>query len=112
MAKVTVDIDLKGIEEKFSEANLQRGRRALANQALADMNQYVPKQEGNLRQASSIDIDGSAINYHSKYAKRQYHAPGGWNYTTPGTGPKWDEKAKGNHGKDWVKAFVKGAGLD
>lgn len=112
MAKVSVDIDLKGVEDKLSEPNFQRGRYALANQMLADMNQYVPFKEGPLRQATSINLDGSAVNYHMKYARRHYYAPGDWNYTTPGTGPRWDEKAKGIHGKDWINAFVKGADLD
>ena len=112
MAKASVDIDFRKIEEKFSESNIQKGRYAMANQALADMNKYVPRQKGILRQATSINLDASAVNYHMKYAKRQFYAPGGWNYTTPGTGPRWDLKAKSNHGKDWIKAFVKGAAFN
>ncbi|WP_238140599.1 minor capsid protein, partial [Streptococcus suis] len=32
-------------------------------------------------------------------------------YTTPGTGKRWDEKAKAIHMTDWVQRFVKGAGF-
>jgi len=117
MVKIYVDLDKA--KEKFSERNFVRGRQALANQALADMNQYVPMDEGILRMTATIDIDGSAVNYNTEYAAAQYH---GYrtedgkkiyfsNYTTPGTGPYWDEKAKGIHMKDWEKAFLKGAGL-
>lgn len=110
MARVSVEIDLSGVKEKLSDANMQRGRYALANQALADMNQYVPMDEGILRMSASIDIDGKAVNYNTPYAKAQFYGTFS-NYTTPGTGPRWDEKAKGNHVKDWEKAFLKGAGL-
>lgn len=117
MVKVSVKLDRA--KAKLSEGNIRRGRFALANQALADMNRYVPMNEGILRLTATIDIDGSAVNYNAPYAKVQYQ---GYRkskkgkvffrkYTTPGTGPKWDEKAKGIHMKAWEKAFVKGAGL-
>ena len=104
-----VEIDLDGAMTKLSDKALQRGQYALANQALADMNQYVPRQESHLRTAVSMGIDGTEIIYNMPYAKAQFYAPGGWNYTTPGTGPRWDEKAKGIHMADWQNAFIKGA---
>lgn len=109
--EVDVKVDMKNIEEKFADPNYSRGRYALANQMLADMNPFVPKKEGDLRQATSINIDASAVNYHMKYAKKQFYEQHR-NYTTPGTGPRWDLKAKGIYGKDWVNAFVKGARLN
>lgn len=105
-----VEIDLDGVMAKLSDQALQRGRYALANQALADMNQYVPKREGDLRTAVSMGLDGTEIIYNMPYAKAQFYAPGGWDYTTPGTGPHWDDKAKGIHMESWQKAFAKGAG--
>lgn len=113
---VKVEIKLTGAKRKLSEGNVKRGRFALANQALADMNQFVPKRENNLRQATSVDVDGSGINYHMPYAKPQFYGrvgKGGYpvrKYTTPGTGPRWDEKAKSIHMNDWKRAYVKGAG--
>ena len=113
MVKVT--IDLKGAKTKLSDKNMDRGRYALANQALADMNQFVPKRENNLRQATSIDVDGSGINYHMPYAKPQFYGFVGkghhrvYNYTTPGTSRRWDLRAKIRYMKDWQEAFKKGA---
>ena len=110
-----IDIDLDGVFAKLSDKALQRGQYALANQALADMNQYVPKREGDLRTAVSMGIDGTEIIYNMPYAKAQFYGfvgKGGYpvrNYTTPGTGPRWDEKAKGIHMDDWQNAFIKGA---
>ena len=104
-----VEIDLDGVMAKLSGHALQRGRYALANQALADMNQYVPKREGDLRTAVSMGLDGTEIIYNMPYAKAQFYAPGGWDYTTPGTGPRWNDKAKGIHMESWQNAFIKGA---
>lgn len=106
---VRVDIDLGGASAKLSEGAVRRGRYALANQMLADMNQFVPRDEGILRMAVSIDISGDAIVYHMPYAARQFYEQAA-NYTTPGTGPRWDEKAKGIYMDDWERAFMRGAG--
>ncbi|MEN2467890.1 minor capsid protein [Ornithinibacillus sp. JPR2-1] len=105
---VRVDIDLKVPRQKLSQENVKRGRHALANQALADMNPFVPMKDGILRQTATIDIDGTGINYNTPYANRmfKYYM---YNYTTPGTGPRWDMKAKRLFMSDWIKAFQKGA---
>lgn len=108
MVKVT--IDLAGVEAKLGADSMRNGRRAFANQALADMNPFVPFKEGPLRQATSIAMDGSQIDYHMPYAKRQFYVQHS-NYTTPKTGPRWDEKAKGLHISDWEKAFIGGTRL-
>ncbi|WP_161877865.1 minor capsid protein [Alkalibacterium sp. MB6] len=106
---VKIEINLTAAYKKLSPAAVIKGQRAFANQAMADMNQFVPFREGPLRQATSIDMDGSGVNYHMKYARRHFYAPGNWNYTTPGTGPRWDLKAEGLFMNDWINAFRKGA---
>ncbi|SHI01830.1 minor capsid protein [Virgibacillus chiguensis] len=103
-----VDINLKGAQHKLKSQIIKKGRRSLANQALSDMNQFVPMDEGVLRQTATIDIDGTAINYDTPYAARLFYMPM-YNYTTPGTGPRWDMKAKRIFMSDWINAFMKGA---
>lgn len=93
---------------KLSEGNVKRGRYTLANQALSDMNPFVPMKDNVLRQTATIDISGEGINYNTPYAARLFYMPM-HNYTTPGTGPRWDNKAKGVFMSDWIKAFMKGA---
>lgn len=107
MAKV--EINLGGAYQKMSPQARRRGQQAMANQALADMNPFVPADEFILRQTATIDIDGSGINYNTPYANRmfKYHM---YNYTTPGTGPRWDNKAKAIYMADWERAYMKGAG--
>lgn len=113
---VKVDIDLSKAKAKLSDDRLKRARYALANQALADMNQFVPMDEGTLRMTANIDIDGSAINYNTPYAKAQFYGfvgKGGhrvYKYTTPGTSRRWDLRGKIRYMSEWEKAFMKGAG--
>lgn len=114
MAGITVHVDLSGARRKLSKGALQRGKIALAQQAGADMNQFVPAgppNKGHLRNTQVIAADGKNITWNTPYAHRQFTAPGGWQYTTPGTGPHWDLKAKGQYGAAWVTAFKKGMGL-
>lgn len=105
---VKVSIDLSGAKAKLSDDRVGRGRYSVANQALADMNQFVPADEYILRQTTTIDVDGSGINYNMPYASRMFYYQM-INYTTPGTGPRWDNKAKSIFMSDWINAFTKGA---
>lgn len=60
------------------------------------MDKYVPKDNGTLRE--NVTIDSNSITYEQEYAHAQYigEVNGGAvvNYTTPGTGPYWDERMK------------------
>lgn len=104
--------------KKLSIQNLDRALFALTNQAHADMNLYTPKRQGYLRDDSFVEKN--RITYKMPYAKVQYR---GYriskdgkkidfqNYTTPGTGPHWDQRAKSNHINSWCKAFIGGGGF-
>src|SRR5699024_173170 len=106
---VQIKVDLSGAQAKLSQQAHQRGQFAMANQMMADMNQFVPMKEGILRMTATVDIDGSAINYNTPYASRLFYYQM-VNYTTPGTGPRCDNKAKGMFMSDWINAYLKGAG--
>lgn len=108
MTKVEVDINLGPAKKKFGEANLRRGRYALANQMLADMDPFIPRKEGDLRTAVSISMDGRKIYYHMPYANKMFKRRAK-NYTTPGTGPRWDRRAAEKYGFNWTEVFAKGA---
>lgn len=105
---VNITVDLGVAKSKTSSQAQRRGQYALANQTLADMNRFVPMKEAVLRQSATIAIDGSAVYYNTPYANRMFNYYM-HNYTTPGTGPRWDNKAKGIHMDDWKRAYVKGA---
>lgn len=106
-----VEVNIKGVRAKLSPEAMKRGRYALGNQAMADMNPFVPRKSNTLRATAHLKNDGSAILYETKYAKRQFYLRGK-NYSTPGTGPRWDLKAKRLYGKSWKRAFLRGAGIN
>lgn len=103
---VNVKVDFDGVYKK-KDKMMKNGQYALANQVHADSNNYVPAKSYDLRNLSSIALDGKQIIYNVPYARRQYYNQYS-NYTTPGTGPKWDQKAKSIHLKSWLK-ITKGA---
>lgn len=78
------------------------GRYAVINQIHADTDQYVPMKKGDLRNQSTVSTDATKIIYHAPYARKQYHTQF-TRYTTPGTGPYWDKKAKSLHFKSWLQ---------
>ncbi len=111
-----VIVDLKVPKQKMSQNSIDKGQYALSNQALADMNQFVPFKEDPLRISGTVADDGKSISWDTPYAKAQFYGfvgKGGYrvyNYTTPGTSRRWDLRGKAIYMKDWTKAFMKGAG--
>lgn len=81
---------------------------AISQAVVRDSEPYVPKREGKLRASAETesDYETGKVRYGSAavpYSAPQYNAPGGWKYTTPGTGPDWYSKAEGKHLKQWIK---------
>ncbi|MFJ3386840.1 minor capsid protein [Lysinibacillus sp. NPDC086135] len=99
--RIRVKQELDGIPVKLSSMTKQ-GQIALVNQVHADSNIYAPKLSSDLRNQSTIAVDGKSIIWHGPYARKQYFNYGA-KFTTPGTGPKWDVKAQAIHGASWVK---------
>ncbi|KYG28176.1 minor capsid protein [Alkalihalobacillus trypoxylicola] len=91
--------DIKQIKPRL-DGMISKGQFALTNQAHADMNLYVPMRSSDLRNQSSISPDGKSVTWNAPYSKKQYYNVGA-NYTTPGTGPRWDLKATGIHSRQW-----------
>lgn len=69
------------------------------------MDKYVPKDTGNLREIVTLTND--SITYEQGYAEAQYYGIVNGhpvvNYTTPGTGPYWDERMVSAEADDVVK---------
>jgi len=103
---VSIRSYLGGIRSR-TEAMTRQGQFALANQVLADSNNYAPFLSGDLRTQSAVAPDGKSVMWNVPYARRQYYNIGA-KFSTPGTGPKWDQKAKAIHGGNW-ESIVKAA---
>lgn len=73
-----------------------RVQKFFTNTCYRYMDKYVPKDTGALRE--TVTVDSNSITYEQPYAYAQYvgEVNGGQvtNYTTPGTGPYWDERMK------------------
>lgn len=111
---VRVIVDLNKAKAKVSRQSHQRGHYAVANQALASMDPYVPARDWILRNTATVAIDGTAVNYNTPYARPQFYGmiKGSRisNYTTPGTGRRWDLRMKSKHMDKLTEAYLKGAG--
>lgn len=106
--RINIEKDLKGVEVRTQDM-VKKGQYALINQVHADSTPYVPMLSGDLRNQSSMAMDGKSIIWNAPYARRQYYNYGA-KFTTPGTGPKWDSKALAIHGDSWARIVKKAMG--
>lgn len=114
---ITIKIDLGRINKKFGANASKVAEHAIANQAMLDMERFVPLRAGGLR--ASGHVSGSQIVYNTVYARAQFYGSS-YNkhrsfsfskYTTAGTGPRWDLKAKGLYGDKWANKAKEALGL-
>ncbi len=102
------------LSDVLNGQSLQRARYVLANQAMADMDQFVPFKQGDLAGSAHLDGKGNIV-YNTPYARAQFY---GFitnyktgqrsrirNYTVsehPQASRRWDLKAKSLYGDDWA----------
>lgn len=112
MIKVTVD--LSGVKTKLGSNNIKVAKYAMMNDMLRDMQPFVPNDTGTLQETGAISSDEKSLFWNTPYARAQFYGTNGKaifkNYT-PGTGPRWDKRAKSLYMSDWVKAFERGLNL-
>lgn len=106
MANINVNLNLGRL---FSTANVNKSRYVMANQAMADMDQFVPYKVGTLSQSAHINANGSQITYTTPYAKAQFYGIINGspvrNYTRsehPMASKRWDLRAKALYGQQWA----------
>lgn len=107
--RVRVSNNLRGVTTRVNQMT-ERGQHALVNQVYADSNMYAPLLSSDLRNQSQIANDLKSITWNTPYARRHYYNQM-VNYTTPGTGPKWFEKAKSIHLDSWKRVAEAAMGL-
>lgn len=110
---VNVDVDFSVLDQKFSEASLKKGELAMANQALMDMERFVPLREGNLR--SGAHAKSGEVTYPGPYGRAQFYGTNGIvvfkKYTTPGTGKRWDKRVSESTVRNWGVVAIKAMGI-
>ncbi|MRY69679.1 capsid protein, partial [Parabacteroides distasonis] len=84
----------------------------MANQMLADMDQYIPYDEGTLTGSGMVESNGKALSWDTPYARRWFYNSANFQKTVhPLATNRWDLAAQAMFMDDWKDAFVKGAGL-
>lgn len=106
---VQVKITGKLPSDILTDAALKKANYVVANQAMADMDQFVPYKAGKLSESAHIDSNGHTIVYTTPYAKAQFYGfVNGHpvvNYTTtehPQATKRWDLKAKSLYMDKWL----------
>lgn len=112
---VHVGFNLDGFESKFTQSNLRMGRLAAVNDAHDAMEQFVPKQSGDLRDTSFVNSDATGVVYVMPYARAQFYGKINGhpivNHHPAGASSRWDLRLKGDQQlmNKVTEAFVRGA---
>ena len=112
---VRVSYNGKKLADIFSQAKLEKANYVVANQAMEDMDQFVPYKNGDLVRSAHISDNKQTIIYNQPYAKAQFY---GFitnyktgkvsrirHYTpTEGRSPsrRWDLRAKNLYMDKWL----------
>lgn len=111
MANINVNLNL---DRRFSTTSVNKARYVMANQMMADMDQFVPYKAGTLSQSVHINTNGSQITYTTPYAKAQFYGIVNGspvrNYTRsehPRASKRWDLRAKALYGQQWADVAKK-----
>lgn len=106
---VRITTNVPFMRKMLSDASLERARYVLANQAMSDMDKFVPLKSSALVNSAHLDANYNIV-YTTPYAKAQFYGKiNGYpikNYTqTPGRYPtkRWDLRAKALYGDAWAK---------
>lgn len=99
--QIRIDMDLTRIQPRLNRMS-EKGQMILASQVHADANMYAPRLSGDLRSQSMRVNNDKQIQWSVPYARYQWDGKPGWNYTTPGTGPRWGDVAKERHLMSWI----------
>ena len=107
---VEVDLDIDELQLVLKHAD-KLGQEAIANDMLADMQNYVPRRDGFLRTSGHVSANNEYLIWQAQHAIPQFYGRFK-KYTTPGTGGRWDLVALGNHLQSWERVWVRAAGLE
>ncbi|APS41316.1 Phage minor capsid protein [Weissella jogaejeotgali] len=110
MADLAIHLNVGDVDQLLSHANKQKAKLDLTSQMGKDMEKYVPLRKGDLR--ANLTITPDRLSYGEVYARAQFYGTNGivsfHNYTTPGTGPRWDRKASKDYMDSWIDTFKRG----
>lgn len=111
---IKVSFDISKLENAVTTAAVRKSEFTVANQVLIDSDKHVPKGLGTLVGTGRVE-GNTAVSWTTVYARAHYYGTNGIvkfrKYSTPGTGPKWVEKAASSNMKNWEQIVMKGLNL-
>lgn len=104
-SKPSIDIDLSGIEKRFSPEELRKKQAAFAHRVGFDMNKHCPVDEGTLRDSMPVssDFENGQLVWDTPYAKRMMNADTVRTVKNPDARPQWPEYTKSERLGEWRK---------
>lgn len=104
-SKPSIDIDLSGIEKKFSPEELKKKQAAFAQRVGFDMNKHCPVDEGTLRDSMPVssDYENGQLVWDTPYARRVMNADTVRTVKNPEARPQWPEYTKSDRLGEWRK---------
>ena len=104
-SKPSIDIDLSGIEKKFSPEELKKKQAAFAHRVGFDMNKHCPYDEGTLHDSmpESSDFENGQVVWDTPYAKRVMNADTVMTVKNSEARPQWPEYTKSERLGEWRK---------
>ena len=103
---VRVSYNGKKLTDVFSQANLEKANYVVANQAMQDMDQFVPYKQGHLAGSAHISGNKQTIVYNTPYANYKTGQQSRIrNYTRsehPQASRRWDLRAKNLYMNRWL----------
>lgn len=104
-SKPSIEIDLSGIEKKFSPEELKKKQAAFAHRVGFDMNKHCPYDEGTLHDSmpESSDFENGQIVWNTPYAKKVLNAESVRNDgpRNADAKPQWPEYTKSERLGEW-----------
>lgn len=113
-SKPSIDIDLSGIEKRFSPQALKAKQAVFAHRVGFDMNKHCPVDEGALRDSMPVssDYESGQLVWDTPYAKRVMNADTVRTVKNPEARPQWPEYAKSERLGEWRKLAANLLGSD
>lgn len=103
-SKPSIEIDLSGIEKKFSPEELKAKQAAFAQRVGFDMNKHCPVDEGTLRDSiMASEYENGLIIWETPYAKTVLNADTVRTVKNPEARPQWPEYTKSERLGEWRK---------
>lgn len=114
MSKSKTTIDIKGIEEKFSDSSLKAKQEAFASRVALDMRKHVPEDEGTLKNSEPLNSDyaNGQIIWNTPYAKIVLNSDHVKTVKNKNARPQWPEVTKQEKMQDWREFAAKLIGND